>query len=400
MRALQSPSMKKPLKDRLKKWARRVAVGVPVLIVLLLVGFYWRYGGTGKPFPNMATAPLLTDSALEVVATLDEPPGNLAVSADGRIFFTHHAEGRPAVKVLELVNGKPVPYPNLEFQSERPNGAPYFDQIFNVRVDRQNRLWTLDHGFHGLRQPRLLAFDLATNTVVHQWDVPATLAGVGSYIQDMQIDSKGEKIYIADIGVLAKKPAIIIYDVKTKTGRRVLERHVSVTEEPYEINAQGRRMYPLGGLFWMHPALDPIALDKRDEWLYFGPMAGGTLYRAKTADLNNPALSADKLGKRVESYAKRSQCDGLTMDTDDNIYVTSIEDGAINVIGTDRVQKTLVKNPKMRWPDGMSFGPDGYVYIADSDIPDVMMKSKSHIAASGPFYLFRLKSGKTGVPGQ
>jgi sugar lactone lactonase YvrE len=88
------------------------------------------------------------------------------------------------------------------------------------------------------------------------------------------------------------------------------------------------------------------------------------------------------------------------MDVEDNVYVTSIEDGAINIIGKDRQQKTLIKHPKMRWPDGLSFGGDGYLYIADSDIPDVMMKSKAHIAASAPFYIFRFKPLANGIAGQ
>ncbi len=370
-------------------------------LILTFIGvFYVLYGGTGKAFPSVATAPELPSDALEIVATLPEPPGNLAVSRDNRVFFTYHAESHPEIKVMELVNGKPVPYPNAEFQKPRPNDAPFFDHIFNIRIDRQHRLWTLDHGFHGVKKPRLMAFDLATNQLVHDVVLPSDIAGIGSYIQDMQIDSTGEHIYIADIGVVAKKPAIIVYNTKTHSARRVLERHPSVTEEPYEINAQGRKMYPLGGLFWMHPALDPIALDKREEWLYFGPMAGDKLFRARTTDLTNTTLSADELAKRVELYAKKSQCDGLTMDAADNIYITSIEDGAINVIGNDRKQRTLVKHPKMRWPDGLSFGGDGYVYVADSDIPDVMMKSKAHIQASAPFYLFRFKALANGVAGQ
>lgn len=384
----------------MKKFLLWVIVSIASLLLVFVGVFYALYGGTGKSFPNMATSQELPDSALEIVATLPEPPGNLAVSKDNRVFFTYHAESNPDIKVMELVNGKPIPYPNLEFQSKRPNDQPFFDHIFNIRIDRQNRLWTLDHGFHGLKKPRLMAFDLATNTLVHDVVLPSNIAGIGSYIQDMQVDSTGDNIYIADIGVVAKKPAIIIYNTKSKTARRVLERHPSVTEEPYEINAQGRKMYPLGGLFWMHPALDPIALDKRDEWLYFGPMAGDKLFRVRLADLNNTTLSSDELGKRVEFYAKKSQCDGLTMDSADNIYVTSIEDGAINVIGTDRKQRTLVKHSKMRWPDGMSFGGDGYVYIADSDIPDVMMKSKAHIQASAPFYLFRFKGLAPSVAGQ
>ena len=386
------------------KISKRLLFWVPMvflaIILLMAITVYLRYGGKGRPFPDLSTMPIMPSSVVEIVARFDEPPGNLAVSDKGRVFFTYHAESRPDIKVLELIDGKPVPYPDLEFQSKRPDGKPYFDQVFSVRIDRQNRLWTLDHGFHGLRQPRLLAFDLTSNQLIHDYKFPTCIAGIGSYIQDMQIDSRGEKIYISDLGVLSKKPALIIYDTRTKEARRLLERHPALMEQDYEIKSKGRKMYLLGGLFWMHPAFDPIALDKKDEWLYFGPMSGDTLFRAKVSDLNDVTLPPDKLSRRVETYAKKSQCDGLTMDVEGNIYVTSMEDGAINIIGRDRKQRTLVRNPLFRWPDGLSYGPGGYIYIADSDIPDIMLQSKQHIKASAPFYIFRFNSGRIGIPGQ
>ncbi|MEI6411893.1 MAG: L-dopachrome tautomerase-related protein [Bacteroidota bacterium] len=381
---------------RILKWTLFVIL---TLIVLFVAWFYNRYGGTGKPFPDMHTNTMLPDSAVQVVATLPEPPGNLAVSAEGRIFCTYHAESRPDVKVWELIDGKPVPYPDASWQQPRGEGQPFLDQIFNIRIDRQNRLWTCDHGFHGLKQPRLLAFDLKTNTLVKQIDIPKDLCGVGSYIQDMQIDSAGEKIYVADIGVMAQRPGLLICDVQTGKVRRVLDRHPAITEEPYEINSQGRKMYPLG-FYWMHPAFDPIALDKTNEWLYVGPMSGSKLYRIRTSDLNNESLSAEALGQKVEFYANKSQCDGLSMDLAGNIYLTGIEDGSILVIDSTRTQRTYAKHPLMRWPDGLSFGPDGWLYIADSDIPDVMMKSKAHILGSAPFYIFRVKGLAAGIAGQ
>jgi hypothetical protein len=88
------------------------------------------------------------------------------------------------------------------------------------------------------------------------------------------------------------------------------------------------------------------------------------------------------------------------MDVAGNIYLTGIEDGSINVIDSTRTMRTYAKHPLMRWPDGLSFGPGGWLYIADSDIPDVMMQSKSHIQSSAPFYIFRVKGLGLGVAGQ
>ncbi len=373
--------------------------GIPVVgAAAAVVAFGLRYGGRGRPFPDRSTEPELAPDVVEQVASLPEPPGNLAVSETGRIFSTYHPEARPGVKVFELVDGQPIPYPDEAWQRSRPK-EPWFDQVFNVRVDRQNRLWTLDHGTHGARTPRLCAFDLDTDALVHLHEFTRDEAPLGSYMQDMQIDSAGRYIYIADIGVLAKRPAIVIYDTVTGTVRRVLQKHSSVTAETYEINAQGKRMYLLGGLYWMHPDLDPIALDKKDEWLYYGPMTGGTLYRIRTAHLNDPALSPAELATHVEAYADKAQCDGITIDLDDNIYLTGVEDGTINIIGTDRKQRTLVRHPKFRWPDGFSFGPDGWLYLADSDMPDVMMRSRRTIRAAAPFAIWRVRLNANSIAG-
>lgn len=383
----------------IKKIALLAFIAIAGLIFTLLSWLYIEYGGSGEAFTSLATKPLWPQDSLKIVATLPEPPGNLAVSKTGRIFCTYHAEGRPEIKVWELVDGKPQPFPSEQWQSEK-NGSVFLGDIFNIRIDSKDRLWTVDHGFHGIKMPRLLCFDINTRELVYQIDIPKEICGVGSYIQDMQIDSACQKIYIADLAAFGKNPALVVVDVATKKARRLLENHPSVVSGNYKVVNKGRTMAPIGPFFHFHPAVDPIALDKQNVWLYYGPMSGDTMYRIRASDLNNETLSQEELGKRVETYAKKSQCDGITMDRAGNIYLTSIEDGAINVIGTDRKQYTLVKHDKMRWPDGLSFGPDGYVYVADSDIPDVMMKSKNHMKENAPYYLFKFRGLERGVAGQ
>ncbi|TAE56576.1 MAG: hypothetical protein EAZ89_04570 [Bacteroidetes bacterium] len=382
---------------RILRW---FGMGIALFLILFLLWFYLRYGGTGGAFTDVSTPARWPSDSLIRVATLPEAPGNIAVSKEGRIFATYHAEGRPAIKVWELVDGKPQAFPDERWQSEA-NGPVFLDAIFNVRIDAQNRLWTLDHGQNGFKTPRLLCFNIDTRQLVHQIDLPKDICGPGSYIQDMQIDTACEKIYIADLSAFGQTPALVIVDIASKTCRRVLEKHISVMPEgAYKVVNKGREMRPAGPLYHFHPAVDPIALDRKNEYLYFGPMSGSQMYRAKVSDLNNSALSAAELAARVEPYARRGQCDGITMDQDNNLYMSDIEKGAITVLDSARRYFTLVSHPDMRWPDGMSFGPDGYIYVTDSDIPDVMLKSRQHMADNAPYYLWKFRALAPAAAGQ
>jgi sugar lactone lactonase YvrE len=384
----------------MRKFLVKSFVVLLLVVAAFLLVLKMRYGGPVDDFPNMSTKPLLPDTLLQVVATLDEAPGNIAVSESGRVFFNFHPEGQPALKVVEWVNGKAVPFPDDAFQHERGKGEPFFDGVFSVRIDRQNRLWTLDPGFHGVRQPRLLAFDITTRALVHQWDIPSRIAGIGSYAQDFQVSPDGRYVYIADIGVINKKPCIIVYDAQTGKAWRRLENHPSVKNKDYVIKAPGKEMKLLGGLFVMNPAIDPIGLDKQGEWLYYAAMSTDRMYRIKATDLRDTTLNDEALGKRVEDYGPKSQCDGISLDSAGNIYITSIEHGAIDILSPDRKLQTLLQSKCIRWADGLSFGPDGYLYITDSDIPDVMLQSKAHMNASKPYYIYRFKTGQVSVPGQ
>ena len=81
-----------------------VCVGILALITASVVLLAGRYGG-GERFPDLTTDPALPATSLEVVANLDSPPGNNAVSASGRVLFSFHPEASPRVQVAEIVFG-------------------------------------------------------------------------------------------------------------------------------------------------------------------------------------------------------------------------------------------------------------------------------------------------------
>jgi sugar lactone lactonase YvrE len=371
---------------------RVLFVLVLALLALVYAGLHARYGG-GENFPDRSGPPTLRADALEVVANLDSPPGNVAVSAGGRVFATFHPEASPPIAVFELRDGVPVAYP--------PGGLPgglTYQSVLSLRVDRKNRLWLLDYGRHGLGQPRLLAFDLATDALVYRHDFPSKIALVGSMLNDFQVAPDGRHVYIADASLFVQVPAIVDYDVAQQRARRLLQGHESVLPEKFIPVVHGARMQ-FYGVFAIRPGVDSIALDDAGEWLYFAPVTSRTLWRVRTADLDDESLAREVLESRAERFADKTMSDGIAIDSEGTLYLTDPEHSAIVALGQDRVLRTLVKDERLRWPDGLSFGPDGWLYVSCSALDRVILRSAEEIRAHAPYQIFRFKPGASGVPG-
>ena len=363
-----------------------------VLTIVLAGVLRVRYGG-GEYYADLSGPPLVDERDLEEVLSYPEPIGNVAVSAAGRVFFTVHPESRPrGNKLLEYVDGASVPYPDIESQQR------LFDTVLGVVVDRQNRLWTLDHGNHGLRTARLLAFDLASGELIHDQNFDASIAPAGSFLQDLQVSADGRTVVIADASFWRKSPALIVYDIGTASARRVLERHASVTAEDYIIRNHGEDMTFVGGIVALRGGVDGIAIS--DDWLYYGAISNSGLYRIEVRELAVRGSPNSQLAAAVERYSDKPISDGMSVDTQGNVYVTDIEHGAVFRIDADRTPRTLLRSPRIRWADALSFGPDGWLYVADSALHDVVLQPRDYIREKGPYRIFRFRAGIEGFPGQ
>jgi sugar lactone lactonase YvrE len=356
---------------------------------------YAVYGG-GSDYPDVTGEPAIDSNAIELVVTSPEPIGNAAQSEDGRVFYTIHPESRPeGVKMYEWKAGTAIPFPVRALQDL------HFKTPLGVKIDRQNRLWVIDHGNHAFDGARLFAFDLTSGALVHEHAFDAAVAPVGSFLQDFTIDQAGSTIYIADVSFFGRDPGLVIYDIAKKAAHRALSSHDSVRSQNLLIRTATKPMRFFGGLIALKTGIDGVALSADDQWLYYAAMNHPRLYRVPTRILKDPATTSASIEASVEDMGVKPLSDGITADIAGGIYITDIEHGAIVKRESDGKLTTLVKDPsKIRWADSVVFGAGGQLLLADSAIPDQMLMPKSHIESRKPYYIYRIDIGVEGVPGR
>jgi sugar lactone lactonase YvrE len=374
----------------MKKFLKRTLYALLATALLLLAVVYFRYGG-GKPYPtDISTAPALGPDALETVIAYPEPIGNVAASNDTamqqRVFFTVHPESRPErIKLLEIKDGQGIPYPSEAAQA-------MFNTPLGVYCDRQNRLWVIDHGNHGMDAVKLFAFDLKTNQLVHEYAFPAEVAEKGSFFNDLSVSPDGNIVTVADVSFWRKKPSLIIYDVAKKQSRSLLDGHTSVNNQGWLPVNDIKKMRFFGGLADLMPGIDGLDIDPTGRWIYYAAMSHDEAYRLPLAVAADFSKTPDEVAKSVESIGKKPLSDGVRADSTQNLLITDVDHNGIYVINADTKKAfTLLKDKRIRWADGLSKGADGYWYLADSAIPHQMLQSKAHIAANKPYFIFRFK---------
>jgi sugar lactone lactonase YvrE len=348
----------------------------------------------GDKLDDRSTPPLFSARQdLQIVAALGHPPGKIAVSADRRIFISLHPAGNPETKVAEIKSGQLNPYPDFASQQER------FDTPLALRIDRQRRLWVLDYARHGIGDIKLVTIDLKHDRVVDEYRFPSEIAGLGSMLNDLHVDAAGETIYISDTSIWRQKPALIVYNVKQRRARRLLEGHATVRNGPYVVHIQDQP-HKLLGFFSLKFGVDGIALSRDGRWLYYAPLNGGHLYRIATDWLKNEKLAAERLTATIERCAEISFTDGITTDNRGRVYLSDMENGAIHRVDINgELQTLLMDSQRLRWPEGFSFGPNGWLYFTDSAFQHVILKSKGTIRANAPYYIYRFQPDARAYPG-
>ena len=291
---------------------------------------------------------------LEIVAQLDTGPGNITVTPTGKIIVSLHQFYGHDVRVASIYdNDQLIPFAT----------AANVNSVLGLQADARGVVWLLDNAMRGGTTRRLVAWDAAEERLVADIDLTKVTTDQ-SFLNDLAVDPVRHTAYIADPAGGADA-AIIVVDLVRGAARRVLQGHKSVIPEDIDLVIDGNPVRIIGDdgtEIRPRVGINPIAIDRDGEWLFYGPMHGRSMYRIRTADLRNAELAPDDLAAGVERWSDKPICDGISIDNAANLYLGDLANNAIGIIGSERKYMVLIADSRLSWVDAFSFGDNGYIY--------------------------------------
>jgi sugar lactone lactonase YvrE len=342
---------------------------------------------TRESAPSKAAKPARPAPVLEEIATSEELWTGVAVSRDGRIFVCFPRwSADPTVSVGEIrAGGKIWPCPDEEWNTWAAPADPahHFVCVQSVYVDQDDFLWVLDAASAYMRGvvaggAKLLKVDIRRGRVVQEIPFDETVAPAASYLNDVRVDTRRNVAYITDSGL----GAIIVVDLASGRARRLLADHASTKSEDIVLEVEGREWRLHGGAPRIH--VDGLALDAGGDYLYYHALTARNLYRIGTGFLLDPALADRDLAAKVESLGVTGPTDGMEFGPEGYLYLTGIEDGSIKVFASIGNTETIVRDPRLVWPDSFAMGRDGYMHLTTSQLNLGADRTQ-------PYRLFRFK---------
>lgn len=338
---------------------------------------------------------------LEIIAEfpLEHPPGNIAITPQGRLIMSQHQFYGAPLRVVEVEkDGTVTSFPNEAWSSQTGDLGIGLNTVLGLRSDKNGVVWMLDRS-PGEGQPgKIVAWDTVKDKLYRVIYIPQPIIKDSPFLNDLAVDLDRQKIYITDTAN-GSDSALIVVDLETGFSRRVLEGDVSTVPEDIPLKIDGRAITVAG-----NPArigANPITIDPQNQWVYYAPMSGTSLYRIATEDLVDQSLSAEELSSRVERYGDKPICDGITIDSKGNVYITSITDDAIGVVEPDGKYRTLYQDDKLlSWTDGMAFSKDNYIYVTVSQLQNSPPLNNGENDFQPPFYIVRFPALATGKVGR
>jgi len=324
------------------------------------------------------------------VATSNEVWNGVTVSDDGRIFVNFpRLEGDSGMRIGEIVNGKAVAYPAVSWNGWRP-GTPAegrFVRTNSLRIGPDGNLWVVDTGTPSMGAPaipgaaKLVVIGLHSNSVIRTIPLDPVMTS-NSFIDDLRIYAN--TIFLTDAG----SPALVVMDLHSGKGRRVLENDVSTTDQ-VAIRAEGELLSTSDGQPVRIHA-DQLEVTPDGKWLYFQP-ASGPLYRVETRFLLDPAMTAAGLASHVKERYRTPGTGGTCIDAGGNIYVSDVNQSAIFRLTPGGKREDIIRDPRLAWGDALWIDMHGYLWVPVGQLNRLAVFQHGHSRVNPPLVLYKIR---------
>lgn len=319
---------------------------------------------------------------LEVEAKFDKAmPTGVAVSKSGRTFINYPKWGDDVISsVVEVLNDNTeIPYPNKSMNSYDPNKPQStWLSVQAIYIDYRDHLWILDTGAPFFNSPnkkaaKLVQIDINKDIILKTYQFSEDVILDTTYLNDVRFDwNRGEEgiAYITDSSVNGPG-AIIILDLESGEARRVLDGTLSTSvDEDILPKVEGVPLQNVdknGDVSKFHVAVDGIELSPDRKILYFCSLVGRFLFSIET-NLLFSNFTDQELESKVKKVVEKGSSDGLIMASDGTLYAGDYENNSIISISATGEITTILQNDLILWPDSMSIGSDGYLYITVNQV--------------------------------
>lgn len=402
MPKITSTTHRPPLRETALRVCRLV-FAMAALSVITLPAQSLKLPSLPKPFGKKDT------DELQETTQAPAGPAGLCMLPSGEYIISFHQFFQPQFRVMRLDReGNWLPFPNEAMNTPGSGDPILLDSVLGIASDSRGIVWMLDNGRRSGTAAKLVAWDTKRDEHFKSIVIDALALSPNSFLTNIALDPVGRYIYIADPadGISS---ALIVVDIQTGLTRRVLEGERSVQMDPgveLKINGQpievrrpdGVIATPLTGVY-------PIAVDRKGEWLYYGPRNGASLFKIKTELLTDPAIPPHVLTSQVTGVSPKPICDSMTIDSRGRIYFGDISRGSIDYVAPEENflnLRLLVEDPRIMWPGGLAIGPDGLLHFFSSQLHRTPFFNSGKDVTAPPFSIFKtrpLPAGRFGLPG-
>ncbi|WP_139193263.1 L-dopachrome tautomerase-related protein [Bacillus amyloliquefaciens] len=332
-------------------------------------------------------------------------PAGIKMDREGHYYVSvpRWAHGVPAtLNKIVIKDGKPLleAFPSWEWN--RAGNPAVLQSVLGYEIDEYNRMWILDQGKIAYEtspegSQKLVIIDLDRNQLIDSIQIPNEIANYRtSFLNDVVVDNKNGFVYITDSGNgWPDHPldgGIIVFNIRTRTFRRVLDRHFSTQDFPgFHFEIDNRPVFTNKPI---KIGADGIALSGERTVLYYCQVTGRNLYAIDTSLLQDFQTPLEVISRSVRAVgSKGTTTDGMHADHQGNVFYTMLEGKGIGIYQPeDNSFHQFVSDDRMLWVDGVAFDQKGSIIFNSNRLHQMFDESRQDINWSYPYNLIIWKA--------